>query len=88
MLDGAALAAIPAGTYTLAVAATTAFGKAAATQAAFTLKPAGSAPVISLVGPAARTFTISKGLRVATSLVPESICDGAKVRPAMGCQAE
>lgn len=48
---------------------------------------AGAAPVISLVGTSVRTYTIGEGLRITTALVPESVCDGAKVRGAARPQA-
>ena len=67
------------GPHSLRVTAVTAFGASASKDAAFTVSLPGLAPVISLVGPSQRLYFIRDGLKITTTLVPESVCDGAKV---------
>jgi len=51
----------------------------AAATATIALRPSGVAPVISVMGAAERTYYLKDGFKITTALVPESVCEGAKV---------
>lgn len=81
MLSAGSLAV---GSYNFTVTATSAFDTTSQATAAVEVRPSGVAPVISIVGASDRTYFIKDGFKVTTALVPESVCDGAKVRVWMG----
>lgn len=65
--------------YTISITATSAFNATHTASTSITVAPAGKAPIISIVGLADRKDLIADGFKIATKLVPESVCDGAKV---------
>jgi len=80
VIPSATLSALPVGTYRIQAAITGDFG-GASVNAAVTLvvKASGKAPVISIVGPASRTFKIKDGFKITSTLVADSVCPGTEV---------
>ncbi|GBF98657.1 hypothetical protein Rsub_11651 [Raphidocelis subcapitata] len=79
-IPAATLNGIAAGTYGLKATVENAFGNAKDALATLTVKAAGKAPVISIVGPTVdRPFLIRDGLKITSTLLPESVCSGTQV---------
>lgn len=75
---------IAAGTYQITVSAKNSFAaplfQSVDAVVTLTVANAGDAPVINIVGPTVRrTFMIKDGIKITTSLVPESVCPNTQV---------
>ncbi len=79
MLPASDLPSLTDGQHTLRVTVTNFLGAYSSAEATFTKAPAGTAPVIGIVGDRVQQFYIAQGVRLSSALVAESVCQGAVV---------